>query len=115
MSGRFVASHTLAETHPELAAEWHPTKNGDLTPNDVSAGMRQRAWWKCSKGPDHEWPAAIWTRGRTENPSGRPYCRGLLPSVTDSLATRHPDLASEWDYERNWDAVHDRPLMPHDF
>ena len=29
---------SLAEEYPELAAEWHPTKNGDLTPDDVVAG-----------------------------------------------------------------------------
>jgi hypothetical protein len=115
VSGRFVASASLAATHPDLAAEWHPTLNGDLTPNDVSAGMKQRAWWKCPNGPDHEWPAAIWTRTRSENPSGCPYCRGLLPSSTNSLATHHPDLAAEWDYERNRDPVHGRPLTPNDF
>ena len=25
----------MATTHPELAKQWHPTKNGDLTPFDV--------------------------------------------------------------------------------
>lgn len=29
---------SLAETMPELAKEWHPIKNGDLTPNDITAG-----------------------------------------------------------------------------
>lgn len=29
-------SLTLAEAYPDLAAEWHPTKNGDLTPDDVT-------------------------------------------------------------------------------
>ena len=28
----------LSETHPELAAQWHPTKNGDVTPDEVIAG-----------------------------------------------------------------------------
>ncbi len=30
---------------PELAKEWHPTMNGDLTPRDVSKGARDRVWW----------------------------------------------------------------------
>ena len=25
---------SLAETHPEVAKQWHPTKNGNLTPFD---------------------------------------------------------------------------------
>ena len=30
---------SLAETHPEVAKQWHPTKNGDLTPYDVTKGL----------------------------------------------------------------------------
>lgn len=36
-SGRLEGNRmTLAEAYPELAAQWHPTKNGRLTPKDVS-------------------------------------------------------------------------------
>ena len=35
---------SLAETMPELAKEWHPTRNGTLTPNDISAGRFQPVW-----------------------------------------------------------------------
>ena len=35
----------LGNRHPELAKEWHPTKNGDLTPFDVTYGKNQTAWW----------------------------------------------------------------------
>ena len=29
---------SLAETHPEVAKQWHPTKNGDLTPHNIDSG-----------------------------------------------------------------------------
>jgi hypothetical protein len=45
---------------PELAAEWHPTKNGDLTPKDVPTGSSKRATWRCVEG--HEWIAIISSR-----------------------------------------------------
>ncbi len=48
----------LATTHPNLALEWHPTKNGDLTPQTVSKGQDIYAWWKCNKC-GHEWEAKI--------------------------------------------------------
>ncbi|MEI2361842.1 zinc-ribbon domain-containing protein [Priestia megaterium] len=36
-SGRKVTpSNSLEVLYSNLAAEWHPTKNGDLTPNDVT-------------------------------------------------------------------------------
>ena len=50
---------SLAETHPELAKEWHPTKNESLTPNDVTPGSKKRVWWKCDKGLDHEWITSV--------------------------------------------------------
>ncbi len=39
---------SLAEKNPALAAEWHPTKNGDLTPADVTEKRFANAWWQCS-------------------------------------------------------------------
>lgn len=45
----------LATTHPELAAQWHPTKNLPLTPTKVTAGTHTRIHWICEKG--HEWEA----------------------------------------------------------
>ena len=35
---------------PELAAEWHPTKNGELVPEDISYGSGRKLWWRCAEG-----------------------------------------------------------------
>ncbi len=47
----------LATTHPELAKEWHPTKNGDLKPTDVTYGCGKKVWWLCPNG--HEYRTAV--------------------------------------------------------
>ena len=47
----------LATVDPDLAAEWHPTKNGKLTPADFTVGSGERVWWICQN--KHEWQAAI--------------------------------------------------------
>ena len=44
---------------PEQAELWHPTKNGELTPYDVSTGSGKRVWFKCPKGDDHEWESTV--------------------------------------------------------
>jgi len=46
---------SLAEVNPELAKQWHPTKNGILSPYDVKPNSSMKIWWKCQKGDDHEW------------------------------------------------------------
>jgi hypothetical protein len=46
-------NNNLLAVNPELAKEWHPTKNGDLTPEKVTPGSSKKVWWVCKKG--HEW------------------------------------------------------------
>lgn len=53
---------SLLDVNPELAKEWHPTKNGNLTPSDVLPSSNQKVWWLCDYG--HEWKASI--NGRTQ-------------------------------------------------
>ena len=55
----------LATTHPQLAEEWHPTKNGDLRPSDVTYGIAARVWWICPEG--HEYPATLLHRSSGTN------------------------------------------------
>lgn len=47
----------LATTHPALAAEWHPTKNGEITPEKVTYGTGKKVWWLCPEG--HEYQATV--------------------------------------------------------
>ena len=35
----------LQTTNPELAKQWHPTKNGDLKPTNVMANSNKIVWW----------------------------------------------------------------------
>jgi len=38
MPAKATTENNMAATHPEFAAQFHPTKNGDLTPETVLAG-----------------------------------------------------------------------------
>lgn len=92
---------SLAYRFPELAAEWHPTKNGDLTACDVSGGTDRVVWWKGNCG--HEWDTAVRNRVRGQN---CPICSGkrILVGFND-LATTNPNLLSEWDFNKNIDTT----------
>ena len=94
-------TNSLATQFPEIAAQWHPTKNEDLTPDRVVAGSGKRVWWKCSKGPDHEWLASL--DSRTGSGTDCPFCDGKKVSVTNSLASLFPEIAAEWHQEKNGD------------
>jgi DNA-directed RNA polymerase subunit RPC12/RpoP len=51
---------SLADLRPEIAAEWHPTRNDPLRPEDVKAGSNRKVWWQCSEG--HEWRTMVGSR-----------------------------------------------------
>ncbi len=88
----------FATTHPALAAEWHPTKNGDLTPQKISYGYDKKVWWLCTNG--HEWQAAPKTRVRMG--AGCPICANdVVQAGYNDLATTYPEIASQWDFARN--------------
>jgi hypothetical protein len=39
---------SLAEVNPELAKQWHSTKNGELTAAEVFASSGKKVWWRCN-------------------------------------------------------------------
>lgn len=97
---------SLAEINPELAAQWHPTLNGDLTPSMVAAKSGKRAWWLCPSC-GNEWDATIGSRA---DGSGCKACATeaaalaySTPKVGQSLAECDSEIAAQWHPTRNGD------------
>ncbi len=85
---------------PFLIFEWNYEKNGSLLPENVTPGSNKKVWWKCSKCSS-EWQATISNRAHGR---GCPYCLNRKVRVGfNDLATTHPELAAEWDFEKNGD------------
>lgn len=95
---RICAANSLAALFPELVKEWHPTKNGALTANDVRPGSSQKIWWRCKRSK-HIWQAQ--PKYRTGNNVGCPYCSGRRVCPTNSLAALFPKLAKQWHQTKN--------------
>jgi len=91
----------LATTHPDIAAQWHPTKNGELKPTEVTKGMRKTAWWLGTQC-NHEWEAWIYSRTTPTALSGCPVCvnQKIVSGIND-LFTSNSSLASEWHPTKN--------------
>lgn len=96
----------LASVNPDLAKEFHPTKNGKLTPQNITASSNQKIWWllpyddpRTGKHFDFEWQARVADRNKGK---GCPYLvnSALWPGYND-LETVLPNLSKEWDYEKN--------------
>jgi hypothetical protein len=95
---------TLAETHPDLAAEMVAPFHSD----DYTHGSKAKVLWRGPAG--HEWEATIANRVKG---SGCPVCSAgagararRTPPVGGSLADLYPGVAAEAD---NWDPAEYRP------
>ena len=91
---------------PTLAEEWHPTKNEDLLPTEITCGSNKRVWWQC-RACGNEWQTSVANRVRG---TGCPACGKIKQGQTKvqkhvaengSLAERFPKLLAEWDYDLN--------------
>ncbi|WP_156875669.1 zinc-ribbon domain-containing protein [Ornithinimicrobium pekingense] len=99
---------SLADLHPGIAAEWHATRNGQITPLHVRPQSNKRAWWVCHRG--HEW--SVPPAGRVgKGGAGCPYCSGRLATPETSLRTLRADIAAEWDADKNGSQTPD-DVMP---
>lgn len=93
---------SLAYLCPEIAKEWHPTKNKE-TPSEVFARSNIKVWWLCGKNRcshKHEWQARIAERSGGQ---GCPYCchNSLTVCACYSLFTKFPAIAKEWHPTKN--------------
>src|SRR5262249_54928277 len=99
-------TNSLASRFPEIAAEWHPTRNGDLTAHEVVAGSAEKVWWQCAKCSEHEWQATL--SSRTKGRRGCPCCARQKASSSNSLASLFPAIAAEWHPVKNGDLTPDK-------
>ena len=88
---------SLADRFPLLASEWDAEKNLPLTPETTSYGSHRLVWWRCPNG--HSYRSTVKSRAQG---TACPYCAGrAVLAEENSLAARFPDLAREWDGEKN--------------
>lgn len=95
---------SLAFINPKLASEWHPTKNGKLTPDLFVPGSAEVVWWLCPEC-GNEWPASIVNRTKGHGCDVCATARRKVTKKENLLATRGSIEKEwcllDWDYEEN--------------
>lgn len=111
--GKVLAgSNDLATTHPELAKLWDPEAGNNKTPQEVTAGnAKYRIGWRCRLGhPFLRTPIRlVASGGRCNVCSGRTLLAGF-----NDLATKRPDVAAQWNHDRNGSLNPDQVLAGSD-
>ena len=88
---------SLESLKPNLVKEWDYELNHPLTPRNFTPGSGKLVWWKCPRNPNHSYEATIASR-RTR---GCPFCSSKQVSKEMTLQSQYPDIAKEWDVEKN--------------
>jgi hypothetical protein len=101
--GRVVNKLTsLKAKFPKLIKEWDFDKNKDLDPSKIHFGSGKYVWWLCNR--KHSFYSRI--SHRTHSKTRCPYCMGQKLTFNTSLEYFYPNVAKEWDYEKN------SPILP---
>ena len=99
----------IAYTHPEIAKQWHPTKNGELKPEHFTYGTEQKIWW-FSNECKHDWDSQI--SNRTGRGDGCTKCINKTEQkLYDELSKYYPLLKQQFKVE--W--CKNKKYLPYDF
>lgn len=95
---------SLTAKYPQIAKEWHPTKNGNLIPDVFAPGSSEIVWWLCQQC-GHEWQTSIVNRTVGHNCD---ICATKQRKVTkkETIIRKRGSISKElclldWDYEVN--------------
>lgn len=86
----------LETMFPNIANEWHKTKNGDLKPSEIYCYSKQPVWWKCNICGNEYSTSVV---NRTKHNSKCRKC--LYVTEENNLKSNNPDLMEEWDFSKN--------------
>ncbi len=97
--------NSMRSTHPHLADEFDLERNAPLTPDTVVAGTNKNLHWICGEC-SHRWERDA--NHRSSSRTGCPACasQAIHSDGRNSMRSTHPNLADEFDLERN------APLTP---
>ena len=99
----------IENNRKDILQSWDSDRNKGITPSNVSYGSNKKYYWLCEIG--HSWLMAPKDRRK----KGCPYCKGhqLLVGFND-LKTKNPELAREWNYEKNGDLTPNQVTIGYD-
>ena len=82
----------LPTTDPDLAKQWHPEKNGDVSPETVRPASLKVYWWRCEQG--HEFQAAPVHRTRMSRPCPGCQTRWTVSKIRHFVASLQEHLGT---------------------
>ena len=97
---------TFAAAKHALLQQWDHDRNREngIFPDNTTLRSHKLIWWRCQECPKskvHSWQAQACNRTSSKNPTGCPCCVGQKVCECNSLETVCPDIAADFDVEKN--------------
>jgi len=97
---------TFATAKHALLEQWDYDRNkaNGHYPDNTILQSSKLIWWQCHecpRGKVHSWQARPNSRNHCKKPSGCPCCTGRQLCECNSLETVCPDIAADFDVEKN--------------
>ena len=107
-NNKFCEHVSIVYTHPIIASEWHPSKNGIKKPSEYVSGSHERAWWLCKN--NHDWDVKI--KSRCSFNTGCPYCKNKTEkNLFEYLKTKYTKIIPQL----KLDSCKNKRHLPFDF
>jgi hypothetical protein len=80
-----------------IARHWDFHKN-KIAIESLNRGTPRKVWWRCDSGHSYQMQVNL----KVKRPLSCPVCsRRVFQAGVNDLATTHPDLLLEWDFDKN--------------
>jgi hypothetical protein len=87
--------YNFAKERPDLLKEWNWDRNLK-NPDTFFPNSETKVWWICKE--KHEWESSILNRCKIQE---CPYCSKKRATKEYNFESIHPELAKEWDCDKN--------------
>lgn len=92
---KLCPENSFGALYPNLLKEWDYDKNR-LGPDQYTQTSNKVVWWKCNNGHSFEQRIKQRIYG-----CRCPYCSNRKACNDNCLSTKYPEIAKEWDYQKN--------------
>lgn len=102
IANKISKGNSFGDLYPEFLKFWDYEKNINITPFDILPNCMKEVWWVCNNGHNIYKSANAMVSSLLCGNSGCKYCSGMeVLSGFNDIATTHPELLDEWDYDNN--------------
>lgn len=91
---------SLAYLFPEVLNYWDYSKNS-VSPSDIGSQSNAKRWWKCLDKEEHVWENSPVNITKRPDNVRCPFCSLKRLHPDNTLAALYPDLAEEFNSDRN--------------